>query len=127
MSAAQSVPLAAAFRAAHATGQDWSQTAKSAADALQAAGLPEGANLGFLYATDHLAGDLGSILTFLRSRTGIDDWVGSVGIGVLAAGAGIGDVAPAEHFDRPAITVMAARFPPGSFRVFAPEIGRAHV
>ncbi len=120
MSAAQSVPLAPAFRAAHATGQDWSQTAKTAVDALQASGLPDGANLGFLYATDHLASELGSILTFLRSRTGIDDWVGSVGIGVLAAGAG--EAARAEHFDRPAITVMVGRFPPGSFRVFAPVV-----
>jgi len=106
------------LRAAHGTGRDWGQAAKAAADALQSAGLPDGANLGFLYVSDLLADDLGSILTFLRSRTGIRDWVGTIGIGVLASGAG--DSRRAEHFDRPAIAVMAGRFPADGFRVFAP-------
>jgi hypothetical protein len=120
MSAAQSVPLGPAFRAAHATGQDWSQAAKSAIETLQGAGLPSGANLGFLYVTDHLAGDLGSILTFLRSRTGIENWVGSIGIGVIAAGAG--ETPRAEHFNRPAIAVMVGSCPADGFRVFAPVV-----
>ncbi len=108
----------AAFRAAHATGQDWAQAAKAAADLLQDGGLPAGANLGFLYVTDHLAGDLASILAFLRSRTGIADWVGTVGIGVLAAGAGT--TARAEHFDLPAVAAMVGAFPAGAFRIFEP-------
>ncbi|GIK99377.1 MAG: hypothetical protein BroJett029_35860 [Alphaproteobacteria bacterium] len=110
-----------AFRAAHATGRDWGQAAKGVCDALDSAGLPEGANLGFLYVTDHLAGDLGSVLTFLRSRTGIAQWVGTTGLGVFAAGAG--DPERAEYFDRPAVAAMVARLPSDGFRVFAPGDG----
>lgn len=107
-----------AFRAAHATGRDWGQVAKAVCDALDSGGLPEGANLGFLYVTDHLAGEMGSILTFLRSRTGVADWVGTTGVGVLAAGAG--ESQRAEYFDRPAAAAMVARLPAEGFRVFAP-------
>ena len=64
-----------AFRAAHAAGGPWSSLVKSCL--AQVMPLPEGTNLGFVYATDGLAGDLGSILTFLRERTRIADWVGS--------------------------------------------------
>jgi hypothetical protein len=120
MSAAQSVPQGPAFRDAHATGQDCSQAAKTALETMKGARLPSGANLGFLYVTDHLAGDLGSILTFLRSRTGIENWDGSIGIGVIAAGAG--ETPHAEHFNRPAIAVMVGSFPADGFRVFAPVV-----
>lgn len=105
-----------AFRAAHAAAEDWGQAAKAAAEALETAGIPAGANLGFLYVTDYLAADLGSILTFLRSRTGIADWVGTTGVGILAAG----DMGRAEYFDRPAVAVMVGRFPADGYRVFAP-------
>ena len=47
------------FLAAHARGGGWAEVAKSCADQLRA--LPPGANLGFLYATDALAADLGSV------------------------------------------------------------------
>jgi small ligand-binding sensory domain FIST len=100
----------AEFRAAHAAGGAWSALVKSCVEQLTP--LPEGANLGFLYVTDALAGDLGSILTFLRERTRIADWVGSVGIGICATGV--------ETFEAPGIAVMVAALPPDSFRVFAP-------
>jgi small ligand-binding sensory domain FIST len=117
-SASSGSAIGPAFRAAHATGPDWGQAASAALAALESGGLPDGANLGFLYVTDHLAGDLGSILTFLRSRTGIEDWVGSVGIGVIAAGSG--EMRHAEHFNRPAVAVMVGALPAEAFRVFAP-------
>lgn len=103
------------FTMAHAAGGDWAQLAKSCADQLISKGGTEGgqANLGFLYATDLLADDLGSILTFLRERTRIDAWVGSVGIGICATGR--------EYHDEPAIAVMTAALPQGSFRLL-PEI-----
>lgn len=123
MGAVHCLSVGPAFRAAHAVGQDWAHAAKQVADALAADGLPPAANLGFLYVTDHLAEDLGSILAFLRSRTGIEDWVGSVGIGVIAAGRG-GETpdphAAAEHFNRPAVAAMVGAFPAGGFRVFGP-------
>src|SRR5262249_2161651 len=55
---------------------------------------------------------LGSILTFLRERTRIADWVGSVGLGVCSTGL--------ETFERPGMAVMVATLPAGAFHVFAP-------
>jgi len=99
------------FLAAHAEGDGWAAVAKSCADQLET--LPPGANLGFLYVTDALAGDLGSILTFLRERTRIADWVGTVGLGVCATGR--------DYFEVPALSVLVAALPPESFRLFAPS------
>lgn len=95
------------FRVAHASG-DWARAAKDCVTQLEAD--PGEANLGFLYVTDVLADDLPSILTFLRERTGIEDWVGTVGVGVCATGS--------EYFDAPAMAVMTGYFAPGSYRVF---------
>ncbi len=98
------------FLAAHARGESWAAVAKACAD--QLGSLPPGANLGFLYATEALAGDLSSVLTFLRERTRIADWVGSVGLGVCATGR--------DYFDEPALSVLVAALPPDGFRLFAP-------
>tara|TARA_B100000315_G_C14239088_1_gene434500 strand:- start:198 stop:506 length:309 start_codon:yes stop_codon:yes gene_type:complete len=59
--------------------------------------------LGFLYVTDVISEDMGSILTYLRQTTGIDDWVGATGIGVCATGV--------EFFDRPAAGRRIFRVP----------------
>ena len=99
------------FTLAHAAGGDWAQLAKSCANQIEASG--ERGNLGFLYVTDLLADDMGSILTFLRERTRINDWVGTVGMGICATGR--------EYFDEPAVVAMTARMPEGSFRLL-PEI-----
>lgn len=95
------------FHAAAAAGPDWGQTVKACLDRL---GDVRGCNLGFLYITDSLADQASSILNLLRGVTGIRDWVGTVGLGVLGGGE--------ELFDQPAIAVMAARLPEDSFRVF---------
>lgn len=107
-----------AFRAAHAAGADGTGLAKSVTDELVADGGLPGANLGFLYVTDHLAEELPNILAFLRSRCGIADWVGTVGIGVLAAANG----SPVEHYDLPAMAAMIGAFPEDGFRLFAPVV-----
>ncbi len=101
---------AAGFKAAHGAGADWASSVKACVDALGEP--PRGANLGLLYATDALAGDLASVLTFLRERTRIEHWVGNVGFGVAASGI--------EVHDRPALSVMLAALPEGAFRVFEP-------
>ncbi len=103
------------FLAAHARGGGWAEVAKSCADQLRA--LPPGANLGFLYATDALAADLGSVLTFLRERTRIADWVGSVGLGVCASGH--------EYFGEPALAVLVAALPENRARLFTPAAANA--
>ncbi|MGH7125549.1 MAG: FIST signal transduction protein [Stellaceae bacterium] len=99
------------FRAAHGKGGGWAEAAKACADALLP--LPEGASLGFLYATEALADDLGSILTFLRERTRVQHWVGSVGLGVCSAGE--------EFFRTPTVSVLVACWPEDAFRVFGPQ------
>lgn len=100
----------ARFKAAHATAEDWAETVKRCVEGL--GDPPPGANLGFLYATDALAGDMASILSVLRGQTGVLHWVGSVGIGVAASGV--------EYHDQPALAVMVAALPEDAFRVFAP-------
>lgn len=97
----------ARFHAASAEGAEWAQVVRACLDRL---GDVTGCNLGILYVSDALSGDAAHILKLLRGTTGIRDWVGTVGIGVLGAGV--------EHFDRPAIAVMAARLPESAFRVF---------
>lgn len=103
--------IARQFAAAHARGASWASVAKACADQLDA--LPPGANLGFVYVSDALATSFGSILTFLRERTRIEDWVGSVGLGVCAGGT--------EYFDEPALAVLVAALPADGYRVFTPN------
>jgi len=96
-----------AFALGHATSADWQEAARRC---LMQLGDTPSASLGFLYVTDHFAADFEQVLSFFRDETGVEDWVGSVGIGVCATGQ--------EYFDQPAIAVMLAAFPPQNFRVF---------
>ena len=104
------------FRSAHSDAEDWSGIAKNLADVLSGEDSGGGtsggdeARLGFIYVTDAVADDFGSILTYLRQTTGVDEWVGSVGIGICASGT--------EYFDRPAAVAMVAELPKDSFWVF---------
>jgi len=107
------LPSTASFKAAHTAADHWAHAAKACADALTP--LPEGANLGFVYVTDRLAEDFGSILAYLRQKTGIEHWVGSVGIGISGN--------DTEYFDRPGLAVLVGRLPAGSFRMF-PSIAK---
>ena len=84
------------FRIAHATGENWRQIAETCLPRL--AGPP--ATLGFLYLTDLLADHADEIIAFLRQKTGVSHWVGSVGIGICATGR--------EYLDVPAMVVMLA-------------------
>lgn len=91
-----------AFAFAH--GPDW----RACVDAL---GRP-GRGLGFVYFTDVLAGEADKILDSLKTQTGVRDWIGSVGTGVLATGT--------EYQDEPAMAAMVADL--DAFSVFS---GRA--
>lgn len=96
------------FRAAHAGHAQWHTAAQNCLMAL--APLPPGANLGFLYVTDVLAPALDDILAFFKSATHIDQWVGTVGIGVMGR--------DREYFEQPAMSVMVGGWDAGAFRVF---------
>jgi small ligand-binding sensory domain FIST len=98
-----------AFRIGHATGDHWEDVADACL--AQIGAVPAGANLGFLYVTDPLSEDLALILEHLMGETGVQHWVGTVGIGICATGV--------EYYEEPAAAVMLGEFPEGSFRVFS--------
>lgn len=99
--------MSTTFRFGHAAGKDWQEAARLCL--AQLGGPP--ASLGFLYVTDLLAEHAGEILDFLRERTGVPHWVGTVGIGICATGR--------EYLDEPALAVMLGEFAPDSFQVFS--------
>jgi len=97
------------FDVAHAAATDW----KVATDALIThLDPPDGANIGFIYATDHHAGHLADIADRLMQATKIDAWTGTVGVGILSTAG--------ESFDEPAIAVLIGAMPEGSVRPFGP-------
>jgi small ligand-binding sensory domain FIST len=59
------------------------------------------ANLGFLYVTDALANRVGEIFQRIRSRCDVQDWIGTVGMGICCTGT--------EIYDEPAIVIMLAQ------------------
>lgn len=94
-----------AFAYGHAAAPTWRQCVEACAERL---GRP-GRGLGFLYFTDTLVNDAQAILDELRRRTGVRDWIGSVGLGVLATGS--------EYQQEPAVAAMIADI--DAFRVFS--------
>jgi len=112
---------ATAWRSAQSAGpQEPRALAEALLDGL--APFPEGANFGVLYATDHLVDVLPSLLAFLREKTGIGQWTGTVGFGVLGTTAGRN---PVEHFDVPALSALIGRLPPDDVRLFGPTGGES--
>lgn len=96
------------FKVAHATAEEWAHAAQGCADGLMP--LPPGANIGFVYITDIFAEDAANVLSYLRQKTGIENWVGTVGMGICAA--------DTEYFDQPAIAALVGALPEGSFHMF---------
>ena len=74
----------------------------------QIGNLPEEVNFGFIYATDVVATELDNNLLVLKRRTGIEHWIGTVGVGVSTTGQ--------EFYDQPALAIMVASFPETAFR-----------
>jgi small ligand-binding sensory domain FIST len=99
------------FRFAHAGDRqaDWESLA--AACLAQLTPLPPQANLGFVYASDALAGDLAELLGYLQAQVPGCHWIGTVGMGICATGQ--------EYHEIPALAVMLGEFPAGSFQVFS--------
>jgi small ligand-binding sensory domain FIST len=103
------------FRYAHAAHPDGgvavdlclAQLAAQAADD----STQRGANLGFVYLTEGLLAQAGTILTDLKLRTGVSNWVGASASAICATGV--------EYVDEPALAILLGRFAPGSFNVFS--------
>lgn len=96
-----------AFRHAHCNGADWQECVARCSAAL---GKPAG-GLGFVYFTDALRPHAEDILENLRELTQVRDWVGSVGTGIVASGV--------EYVGEPALALMVADLPEGSYRIFS--------
>lgn len=101
------------MRSAHCANSDWRAAADACVEALgEGADEDAGAaNLGFAFASDFFAAHFSDIWAHLRARTGIEHWVGSVGVGVCATGI--------EYFDQSALCLLTGRFPEQAFRTFA--------
>jgi len=95
------------FRHAIAVNSDWRAGLARCIAALGP--LAPEHRLGFLYVADRFAPELADIATVLKEVTGVRDWVGTAGIGVVATGT--------EHFDEPAIALMVAACEPESYRL----------
>ncbi|GMQ90236.1 MAG: FIST C-terminal domain-containing protein [Gammaproteobacteria bacterium] len=96
------------FKVGHARGRDWYQA--SEACLAQIGDVPAAGGLGFLYATDTLVAQLPEILEHFKQVTGVEHWVGTVGLGICSSGQ--------EYFGEPAVAAMIATLPHDSFRVF---------
>jgi small ligand-binding sensory domain FIST len=97
------------FRAGHARGEAWREAVDECLRQLGPVG--PASTLGFLYISDRLAEHGEEILDRLTRASGIGEWVGSVGVGVIATGT--------EYLDEPALSVLVADLPRGEFQVFS--------
>jgi small ligand-binding sensory domain FIST len=93
------------FLHAHSAGQPGDKLRDACLN--QLGSIPPEANFGFLYLSDHLADVAENLLTRLKEVTGITDWIGTVGIGIIANGN--------EYYDQPAMTIMLADFNEADF------------
>jgi small ligand-binding sensory domain FIST len=99
--------MSGAFRFAHSNGADWQECVARCVAAL---GKPAG-GLGFMYFTDALLPNAEEMVDTLKELTGIADWVGTVGLGVIATGT--------EYLEEPALALMVAELPSDGYRVFS--------
>ena len=68
---------------------------------------PAEANFGFIYATDAMTADLAELLKQCKAVTGIEHWVGTIGLGIITTGQ--------EIYDVPAVSIMLANFDTNDF------------
>ena len=95
------------FLYAHSAGPGLDQLLE---DCLEQLGdIPPEATLGFIYVTDHLGEELGTIIRRLKDETGIQNWVGSLGMAVIASNQ--------EYYDQPAIALMLADLNESEYRL----------
>lgn len=100
------------FHLAHAAGGDGGQLVDACLS--QLGPLPPEASFGFVYATDALSAEFGDILEAAKAATGIEAWIGTIGLGICATGQ--------EYYEEPALALMVADFPTDAFQILsAPE------
>ena len=95
------------FLHAHAAGLPLNSLLAECFD--QLSDIPPDATLGFVYVSDVLSQEMLTIITRLKEQTGIQNWVGSLGVGIIAN--------QHEYYDKPAIAIMIADFNEDDFRL----------
>ena len=81
----------------------------------QLGAIPENANFGFIYATDAMTMLFPELLKQCKAVTGIQHWVGTIGLGVIAPGQ--------ELYDMQAVSIMLAEFDQNEFTM-VPSINK---
>ncbi len=76
---------------------------------------PTEANFGFIYATDTMTPDFPELLKKCKETTGIEHWIGTIGLGVIAP--------DLELYDMPAVSIMLASFDDNEFAM-VPSISK---
>lgn len=102
--------MAEGVRVAHAADGPWEQMVAEVVEALGP--LDPEATVGIVYASDLLADHFAKIVAALKAGTGMRNWVGTLGYGVVATGE--------EFYDRPAIVAMAVPMTSHDFRIVEP-------
>lgn len=73
--------------------------------------IPPETNFGFLYISDLLTNEADYILNQLIQQTGVINWTGTIGMGLLAS--------HQEYYDQPAMVIMLADFNEADFRMIS--------
>jgi len=95
------------FASANSFNENWRENVEALASGLGAGS----GTLGVLYTSESFAPHLGEMLSVLRERTGVIDWLAATGYGVIAAGE--------EHFGEPGATAMLLDLPADGYRLFS--------
>ena len=103
------------FLSAHATHPDWRVALALAAAQIEAQRRDpthgRQPTLGWIYLSEHYAGNAEALYAELVQRWPGVAWVGAVGIGIAASGV--------EYFEQPALALMLGELPASQFRVFS--------
>jgi len=83
--------------------------------ARQCSSAPEEANFGFIYASDAMSANFAELLKQCKAASGIEHWVGSIGLGIIST--------DQEIYDRPAASIMLANFADDDFTM-VPSLGK---
>ena len=104
----------AQFAVAYRAGDSPDRLVGACAEQLAAQG--GGFDLGFVYATESLAGELDGIVAALQQKTQVTDWFGTVGMGICATGQ--------VCFSEPALAVLGCDLEGAQYLKFqAPAAG----
>lgn len=96
------------FLQAHSTHPD---AITAVTECLQHIGeLPAEASLGFIYVTDKHAHHFGDILRHIKQQTGLQDWLGTIGMAICCT--------RQEFYDQPAMVMMITDIPHEHYRFF---------